>query len=1257
MDCPNCNTLNPAGARFCLNCGTRLAVTCANCGTLLPDGAKFCFNCGHPVEFAGQAGQPIHAFEQGTAPPTGPSFAPAERPAHPTPAPVMATARIRQYIPAELLSKLEAARANRNMVGERRVVTVLFCDIKGSTAMAEQLDPEEWAEVVNGAFKYLIEPVYRYEGTLARLMGDAILAFFGAPIAHEDDPYRAVRAALDILEGIRPYCEEVRARYGFDLSVRVGINTGLVVVGEVGSDLRVEYTAMGDAVNVAARMEQTAEPGTVQISASTYKSVSALFDFEALGEVELKGKAEPVRAYRVKGRLAGAVPVRGIEGLRSPLVGRDHEMHTLQACIADLMAGRGQVISVVADAGVGKSRLVAELREWAATAYPALQWHEGRSYSYETAKPYAPFTVLFSSMPGIGPENEEGDREQAYAGLRAGVGRVLPGREAELAPFLATMLGVQVSGEDADRVKYLEPPQLRERIFQAVHAFVEASARARPTVVMLEDLHWIDPTSLELLERLLPLTDSTALMVLVLFRPAREDPSWRFHELASRHYGHRYTQVALEPLDEPSARQLVANLLEIEDLPEKVRMLILRKAEGNPFFVEEVIRSMLDMQLVVRVNSHWRATQEVENIAVPDTLVGVILARLDRLEEDCRQVAQTASVIGREFAFDVLAQVHEAATPLDQTLWTLQRRELVREKRRLPDRVYMFKHVLTQETAYSSLLLSRRRELHRRVAECLERRQPDLAADIARHFLNAKEDARALPYLIRAGDSAFRNFAGPEALGYYRHAIRILGTMRDVSLARHAYEGLGQLLLLTDPQSAVEHFARMHEYALAEGDVPMQVSALNRLAQASMWLGQFDDLMSNLAAAEALARQYDDVQGLAEAYTIRCGVCNSSGDFDGAAHYLGESIQIGSMIDNAELKAFGLTHTAMTMIFMTRFDEALETAHRAMELVEQIGHRMHQSELLAFVVPYAHMVRGDLDGASGVAAQGLELAHRIGAPYPQSLACYTLGMIAQLRGEYEEAVRLFTEGVDAGQASGYPPFAIMNLAALGTTLLSIGDGLRERTAELHRQVLAMMENPVGMSAGGNAWWELGCCALIRGDVDEAYRYFQMGLTVPTNTGLIQRPRFQCGLALACVARGELEQAAEQVVEARRYVEERTMRLHYPLVSLTEAVVHLARGDTQAALYTLEQAEQLALAMGMRPLLVDSRALASHVLTALGQPAQAEIKGKQAEEAAAEIAGLFEDAGWRDLYVHSTKASPFIWKGVASDGKTGNSDSG
>ncbi len=306
MNCPKCSTSNPPGAKFCMNCGTPLTAAPASTPDLLG-----------------------------------------------------------QYLPPELLAKLEAARAHggSQRSGERRVITMLFCDVKGSTAAAEQVDPEIWTDIMNGAFERMIRPIYQYEGTVPRLMGDAILAFFGAPIAHEDDPQRAVWAGLDIQAGMQPYADEMRSRFGLDFGLRVGINTGLVVVGEIGSDLRMEYTAIGDAINLAARMEQTAAPGTVQITEETHKLIAPLFDFEPLGGIEVKGKSAPVTAYRVLGRKAQPGQLRGLDGLSSPLVGRDEQLALLRERLSALAAGEGSFVAVIGEAGLGKSSLVAAIQK------------------------------------------------------------------------------------------------------------------------------------------------------------------------------------------------------------------------------------------------------------------------------------------------------------------------------------------------------------------------------------------------------------------------------------------------------------------------------------------------------------------------------------------------------------------------------------------------------------------------------------------------------------------------------------------------------------------------------------------------------------------------------------------------------------------------------------------------------------------------------------------------------------------------------
>lgn len=448
-----------------------------------------------------------------------------------------------------------------------------------------------------------------------------------------------------------------------------------------------------------------------------------------------------------------------------------------------------------------------------------------------------------------------------------------------------------------------------------------------------------------------------------------------------REIAHRYTSIALEPLDEEDSRTLVANLLEIEDLPDRVRTLIMSKAEGNPFFVEEVIRSLLDANLVVRENSHWRATGEIANIVLPDTLLGVITARLDRLSEESRQVAQTASVIGREFALGTLTEIYRTQAHLDVALADLQRRELIREKSRVPHPRYMYKHVLTQEAAYASLLLSRRRELHLQVAQCLERHSPEQVHEIARHFLEAQEQGQAVPYLVEAGDQAARAYAAAEAVEYYSQALDILNTTQDPKLHRRAFEGLGGALTFgNDVPAAVDNYHSMFHSAQEYGDQPMQVSALNKLGfVTALFQDQFPEAEEHQAGAERLARQCGDLPGLAEYHMTYCYMTVPFGEFDQAIDHLNEAAKIGSDLNMDEPRLFGMIHTVNTLTYMTRFDEASRMSQEALQLAEQLGNSKWQSDLLGFSTPIHHLRNGNLDAARYSAEMGADLASQIGA--------------------------------------------------------------------------------------------------------------------------------------------------------------------------------------------------------------------------------------------------------------------------------------
>jgi class 3 adenylate cyclase len=633
MKCSNCAFENPADAKFCENCGQPLERTCPNCGKPVSSNVKFCKNCGFKLEAA--ATTPV-------ATPTAPSRAASSH------------ALIERYVTKELATKLAAARAG-TIEGERRIVTILFADIKGSTAMAEQLDPEEWAEIMNRAFEFLIEPIYRYEGIVARLMGDAILAFFGAPIAHEDDPQRGVLAALAILEGIGTYRAKLQKEKGLDFGVRIGLNTGLVVVGNIGTDLKSEYTAMGDAINLASRMQTAAEPNTILIPENTYRLIAKLFEFEDKGELTIKGKTEPVHVYRPLRERKGVTQTRGIAGLASPMVGRQREFATLMQIIADVRAGHGSIVSVIGEAGLGKSRLIAEWRKAVfAESDASLRWIEGRCLSYASTIAHHLSTDILRALIGAPPGVSEAE---THAALVHTLESLQDADALEVYPYLGHLLGVKLTDDAAARVKYLEGPALQAQYIAAYKKLLHAVSHAVPTVIVCEDVHWADPSSIELGSQILPIAATAPIVFVFVTRADKDSAGWRLVAQAHQVAGVGAIELYLAPLSEGDSRQLVSNLLNVDALPESLRQMVLAKAEGNPFFVEEVLRMLIDRGGIAFLEGKWTVTREIGNIEIPDTLQGVLTARIDRLPEEAKRTLQIAAVIGRKFNVKVLERV------------------------------------------------------------------------------------------------------------------------------------------------------------------------------------------------------------------------------------------------------------------------------------------------------------------------------------------------------------------------------------------------------------------------------------------------------------------------------------------------------------------------------------------------------------------------------------------------------------------------
>jgi len=736
MKCPQCQHENPAGAKFCMECGARLEYVCPQCGVKLPPGAKFCLECG--TKIAGT--EPAHT----EAPP------PRLEDVH---------AKLQQSMPKSLAEQIQSDAGSE---GENRILSILFADVSGSVAVTENMSPEDAADLISECLKVMVDIILKYGGTINRFLGDSVLAFFGIPEAHENDPERAILAALVMREAVTE----------LNLRISIGINTGMVYVGAIGPDSHREFTAMGTAVNLAARLEGTADPGKILVGEVTYLHTRRAFGFNPLPPLTVKGITEPVSAYEIVKQLPRPDKIRGIEGLRADMIGREKEFVDLKESVDKLLSGRGQIASIVGEAGVGKSRLVAELKDYIKDK--EMRWLEGRCVSIGESISY---WVFVDMLRGYLEFSEEDSPEYCKNRILDKMQSLFPERWEEIVPYIGNLLSVK-SEEWDNKIRHISPEQLKHQTFLTLRDVFIALAQQEPILLILEDLHWADDLSLNLLTLLMDTLSLAPIMLLCVYRPEKGHRSWHIGTQTSSKCLDRYLEITLRPLNPQENRRLVGALIDIDNLPESVRKSMLEKTGGNPFFVEEVIRSLMESGVVYQDGDRWVAKQEVEDIAVPDTIQSVIMARIDRLEDEVKYVLQSAAVIGRLFRHRLLQYITQQERNLDKHLWQLEDRDIVYEERSIPELEYNFRHVLTQETTYNAILSRRRREFHQKVAEGYESlyssRIEEYYEELAYHYSRSNILEKAVEYLVMAGDKSRQAFANQQALNYYNEAMEKL---------------------------------------------------------------------------------------------------------------------------------------------------------------------------------------------------------------------------------------------------------------------------------------------------------------------------------------------------------------------------------------------------------------------------------------------------------------------------------------------------
>ncbi len=977
MNCPQCATENPEGAKFCLSCGAQLAAACPQCGAILPSQARFCTDCGAQLGAPPKEAQLIE--------------------------PDAFVTRLQRLVPKEYAERLLATRGAASQ--ERRIVTILFSDVKGSTAMAGDLDPEEWVEIMQGAFDLLIEPIYRYEGTVARLMGDAIVAFFGAPIAHEDDPERAIHAALDIISGAREYATRLGQERGLvGFHVRVGINTGLVVAGEVGSDLRMEYTAMGDAVNVAARMEQNAPPGGVLITDDTYRHVRGVFDVSPQPPLMVKGKAEPLLTYLVERAKPRAFRSgrRGVQGVETRLVGRQAELLTLQNAYQDVIEdGETRVVTVVGEAGVGKSRLLHEFVDWAELR-PEVWWYfRGRASALTRSVPYSLWRDLFAFRFEI---RESDSRDTALDKFRAAMAGIL---EPERADLVGHLVGFDFSASPAVEALLGSPNFQKLATAYLVHYFRGLLAQ-NPVVMLLEDLHWADDSSLDLVAHLVAEIPAAPLLVAGAARPGLLEwrPSWGEGQAA-------YSRLELGALSRRASRALVGEILQrAPEVPDALQNLVVDGAEGNPFYIEELVKMLIEDGVILPGEGAWRIElARLAQVRVPPTLTGVLQARLDALPPSEKDLLQRAAVVGREFWDRLVAELagQEVAGVVGPLLGSLRGRELVYRREQSAfagTEEYIFKHAMLRDVTYETVLLKLRQRYHAQVAAWLEanagERLGEVLSLIATHYELAGDKANAAAYLRRSGAESYR-------VGAYRDASAALE--RALALLPEG-DGAGRAGVLLDLGRAQMRLARYDkatsslETALAlartAGDRRAEVATLNGLGELNWLQGNFDAGEERLNAALALARAAGGQAGQALAQQHLACIAWKRGDYAGAEHWAEASRALYQELGDRQGEAAALNELGAVALLQGDPDRARRCFAENLALAQAMGDRSRAAVALSNLGKIADGM-GDLAGARALFEQCLAIDQETGDRRGVVIDLNNLAYTASRQGTHDEA--------------------------------------------------------------------------------------------------------------------------------------------------------------------------------------------------------------------------------------------------------------
>jgi class 3 adenylate cyclase/tetratricopeptide (TPR) repeat protein len=1015
MKCARCQHQNEDGARFCEECAAPLALACANCGRQLSPTAKFCPGCAHPTGFAPLAK-------------AAPRFTSPE-----------------SYIPKHLAERILDSRTA--LEGERKQVTVLFADLKGSMELLADRDPEEARRILDPVLERMMEAVHRYEGTVNQVMGDGIMALFGAPLAHEDHAVRACYAALRMQESVKRYAESVFRSFGVPVQIRVGLNSGDVVVRAIGSDLHMDYTAVGQSTHLAARMEQMAQPGTTLLTSKTLALAEGFVQVTSRGPVTVKGLTLPIEIFE----LAGASPVRSrlhaaaARGL-TRFVGRDAEIEVLRQALERAGEGHGQLVAVVGEPGVGKSRLVWEFTH----SHRSQGWLvlEAASVSYGKATTYLPVIELLRSYFAIEPRDDGRKVREKVTGKLLSLDRAL---EPTLPVFLSLL---DVPGEDPKWAR-LDPSHRRRQTLDALKRLLLRESQVQPVLLMVEDLHWTDGETLAWLDLLVDGLPTARLLLLVNYRPEYG------HGWGSKTY---YQQVRLDTLPAARAGELLEALLGTSPALEDLKRLLIERTQGNPFFLEESVRALEETRALTGARGAYRLAGPIQRLQLPYTAQAILAARIDRLAPGDKRLLQAAAVVGKDVPFPLLQAIaEEPEEGVRQSLTRLQAAEFLYEARLFPELEYTFKHALTHEVAYGGLLQDRRSALHARIVEAMEQLHPghldEHAERLAHHALRGELREKAVHYLRQAGLKAAARSALQDARGWFEQA-------------------LGVLEALPESQATLEQAF----------EIRLELWPVLSL------LGEVRRVQERLREAEALAERLNDDRRRGQVCAFMTTVHSLLGELDEALVTGTRALQIAGRLGDLRLRIVTTSYLEQSHYYRGNYERVVELATNNLAALPADGVYEYFGNLApASVYDRTWLVRslaelGRFAEAAAYEAEAIRLAEPTQHAFTIGIAHYAAGTFHLIKGDWTKARSLIEHWIAVlrtGNVVVQLPAAVASSAWLLAQLGDASEALnRLREGE---QLLERQEARGIIGYHGWVYRSLGRARLLLGELDEARR--------------------------------------------------------------------------------------------------------------------------------------------------------------------------